>query len=58
MFGLFKKDPVKKLEKEYYSLLEKATAVQRSGDLRAYAKMVEESDELWKQIEALKAKNG
>lgn len=58
MFGLFKKDPVKKLEKEYYALLEKATAVQRSGDLKAYARMIEKSEDLWKQIETLKAQNG
>jgi len=36
MFGLFKKDPVKQLQKEYKKKSEKAMQVQRSGDLRAY----------------------
>lgn len=56
MFGFFKKDPTKKMEKEYYALLEKARDVQRSGDLKAYAKMIAESEELWTKIEAIKGK--
>jgi len=44
MFGLFKKDPAKKLEKKYEQLMEKARNVQRSGDLRAYAALIEESE--------------
>ena len=55
MFGLFKKDPIKQMQKEYYALLEKARDVQRSGDLRHYARIVEESEELMKKIEDLKA---
>lgn len=54
MFGLFKKDPVKKLQKEYQDLMEHARDVQRSGDLRAYAKLIEESEEILNKIEALK----
>ncbi|MEM9819536.1 MAG: DUF6435 family protein [Bacteroidota bacterium] len=55
MFGLFKKDPIKKLEKEYYAMMEKARDVQRSGDLRHYARIMEESEGLMKKIEELKA---
>jgi len=55
MFGFFKKDPVKKMEKEYYAMLEKARDVQRSGDIKEYAKMIGESEELWKKIESMKA---
>ncbi|MCR9285936.1 DUF6435 family protein [bacterium] len=58
MFGLFKKDPTKKLEKEYKALLEKGRDIQRSGDLRHYAQIMEESEEIWKKIELLKAENG
>ena len=58
MFGLFKKDPVKKLEKQYYAMLEKARDIQRSGDIKAYALIMAESEELWKQIEALKSSHG
>lgn len=54
MFGLFKKDPAKKLHKEYEKLMERARDVQRSGDLRAYAKMIEESEVILSKIEALK----
>lgn len=54
MFGLFKKDPVKKLEKEYEQLMSKARNVQRSGDLRAYAVMIEESENILKKIDELR----
>jgi len=54
MFGLFKKDPVKKLEKEYEQLMSKARDVQRSGDLRAYAVMIEESENILKKIDELR----
>lgn len=54
MFGLFKKDPTKKLQKEYEALLEKARDIQRTGDLRHYARIMEESEEVWKKIEVLK----
>lgn len=57
MFGLFKKDPVKKLEKEYKEIMEKAMHVQRSGDLKAYAVVIEESESILKKIEDLR-KNG
>lgn len=56
MFGLFKKDPIKKLEKEYAQLMEKAMHVQRSGDLKAYARLIERAEELQAEIERLKAK--
>ena len=53
MFGLFKKDPVKKLQKEYADLMERARDVQRSGDLRAYAEMIKESEEILQKIDDL-----
>ncbi len=58
MFGLFKKDPIKKMEKRYYAMLEEARDVQRSGDIKGYARLMGEAEELAKQIEALKAENG
>lgn len=54
MFGLFKKDPIKKLEKEYAQIMEHAMQVQRSGDLKAYAKVIAESEEIMNKIEAIK----
>lgn len=54
MFGFFKKDPVKALEKKYKTLMEKAVEVQRSGDLRQYAQLIEESETIQDKILALK----
>ncbi len=53
MFGLFKKDPTKKLEKEYERLMERARDVQRSGDLKAYAVLIEESETILTKIDAI-----
>lgn len=54
MFGLFKKDPIKALEKEYKAILVKARDTQRSGDLKAYAVLITKSEEILKKMEALK----
>lgn len=54
MFGFLKKDPIKELEKKYYAMLEKARDIQRSGDIKAYAKIMAESEELWARIESMR----
>lgn len=52
MFGLFKKkDPIKALEKKYEKIMEEAMLLQRSGDLRAYAQKITESEELQQKME-------
>jgi len=56
MFSLFKKDPVKKLKNKRTQLLRKSVDVQRSGDLKAYARLMEEVDKLDKEIESLASK--
>lgn len=53
MFSFLKSDPVKKLKKKRSKLLADATEVQRSGDLKAYARMMEEVDGIEKEIERL-----
>ena len=53
MFGLFKRDPKKKLEKEYRALLLKARDVQRSGDIVAYSAVVAESEVVLSKIKEL-----
>jgi hypothetical protein len=59
MFSLFKKDPIKNLEKKYLQVMEEARDIQRSGDLKAYARKIEESESIQKQIDALyEAKQG
>lgn len=53
MFKIFQKNPKKKLEKEYERIMEKARDVQRSGDLKAYAKLIEESESILNKIDEL-----
>ncbi|OBP14826.1 hypothetical protein A5320_14010 [Rheinheimera sp. SA_1] len=53
MFGLFKKDPVKKLRQQYDQKLEQAMLAQRSGNLRLFADLTAESEALWQQVQQL-----
>lgn len=55
MFNFLKKDPTSKLQKKYNALLEKAMNAQRSGDIKLYARLTAESEEVWKEIEKLKS---
>lgn len=57
MFGFFKKDPIKELQKEYKKKSEEAMRIQRSGDLRLYATAVEELESIEQKIIALKAQS-
>mgnify|MGYP007037740807 CR=1 FL=1 len=54
IFGFFKKDPLKNLEKQYAQTMEAAMHIQRSGDLKAYARKIEEAEAIQKEIESLK----
>lgn len=53
MFGLFKKDPKKKLDQEYLQLLEQAMQAQRNGDIRTYSELTEKAEAKRQEIEAL-----
>ncbi|WP_022961667.1 DUF6435 family protein [Halopseudomonas pelagia] len=53
MFGLFNRDPSKKLRKAYDAKLEAAMQAQRNGDIRNYSTLSQEADALWKQLEPL-----
>lgn len=53
MFKLFKKDPIKILEKKYERLMEEAMQIQRNGDIKAYAAKIAEAEEVQKEIEKL-----
>ncbi|MCB0666073.1 MAG: Lacal_2735 family protein [Saprospiraceae bacterium] len=55
MFSLFKKDPLKTLEKEIKVKLEKARDIQRSGDIKAYALAMGEIDELQKKLDQMRS---
>ncbi|MBO6657551.1 MAG: Lacal_2735 family protein [Pseudomonadales bacterium] len=54
MFGLFKKDPTKKLQKRYEAKLEEAMHMQRNGKIREYSFLTAEAEEIRAQMEALK----
>ncbi len=53
MFGIFKKDPKKKLEKKRLELLEKSVHAQRNGDIKTYSFLVAEAEKIEKEIELL-----
>ena len=52
MFGLFKKDPLKKLQKEYEAKLEEAMHMQRNGKIREYSFLSSEAEEIRLKIES------
>ena len=47
-------DPIKKMNKEYARLTEKAMLAQRNGDIKSFARLSTEADKLLKEIENLK----
>ncbi len=53
MFGLFKKDPTKKMRAEYAKILEQAMLAQRNGNIELYAKLSKQADDLINEIEKL-----
>ena len=50
MFGLFKKNPTKELEKKHQRLLEEAMSLQRNGDLKGYAIKIIEAEAVMDEI--------
>ncbi|WP_152996165.1 DUF6435 family protein [Pseudoalteromonas sp. H105] len=53
MFSIFKKDPLKKLNKDYSAKLEQAMHAQRNGDIKSYSMLTHEAEQILKEIEAL-----
>ncbi|WP_445766131.1 DUF6435 family protein [Rheinheimera sp.] len=53
MFGWLKSDPVKKLRKAYDQKLEQAMHAQRNGEMRLFADLTAESEEIWQKIQQL-----
>ena len=51
---LFKKDPLKKLDKEYKDLLERAMTASRNGDMDTSSDLYYKADQVYKKIEAIK----
>jgi hypothetical protein len=53
MFSLFKKDPIKKLNKVYEAKLKQAMHAQRNGDIKLYSMITEEAEKINKEIQLL-----
>jgi hypothetical protein len=53
MFSIFKSNPIKKLNKLYEVKLEQAMLAQRNGDIKSYAMITAEADQIRMQIEEL-----
>lgn len=56
MFGFFKQDPRKKLQKQYEQLLEQSVHAQRNGKIELYGQLYEQASKINEQIEELKKK--
>ena len=57
MLSFFKKEPAKKLKKQYETLLERAMQAQRNGDIRTYSELSAEAEEVYKQIQQIESPN-
>ena len=57
MFSFFKRDPVRKLNKLHDEKLEQAMFAQRNGNIKAYAMITEEAENIALQIKALESQN-
>ena len=55
MFDLFKKNPLKNLQKDYDAALTKAFQAQRDGNIRLYSTLTAEAEAIRTSIEAAKA---
>lgn len=57
MFGLFKRDPLVKLQKSYERKLAQAMECQRNGDIRSYSLLTEEAEAIYGEIRRLKVED-
>ena len=53
MFGLFKKDSKKQLQKEYEDYLLLAMQAQRNGNIKEYSRLIELAEEVRKRIKEI-----
>ncbi len=56
MLSLFRKDPLKKLIKQYDQMLEKAMYAQRNGDIKSYSMLTAEAERIATEIRDLEQK--
>lgn len=55
MFSFLKRNPLKKLRQQYDAKAEQAMLAQRKGDMRLFADLTAEAEDLWQQLEKLQA---
>ena len=55
MFSIFKADPIKRLNKQYYAKLEEAMLAQRNGNIRGYSELSEQAEQIRQQLTQLQA---
>lgn len=53
MFGLFKSDPRKQLQRDYEKKLSDAMHAQRNGDIRTYSTLTAEADAIYSKLQDL-----
>jgi hypothetical protein len=53
MFKIFRRDPLKKLERQHASKLEEALEAQRNGKIPRYAELTAEAEEIAAEIDRL-----
>lgn len=57
MLGFLKSNPLKKLQKQYETLLVKGVEAQRNGNIELFSKISKEADQVLKEIERIEEKN-
>ena len=57
MFGLFKKDPTKKIQQKIERKYNESVAFQRNGKLKEYGEVMKEIDLLEQELIALRSAN-
>lgn len=55
MFAWFRRRPERTLKQRYDRLMKEARDLQRGGDIPAYAEKTREAEDVWAEIEALRA---
>lgn len=58
MLGLFRKSPLKRLQKDHERLVFEAFQAQRNGDIRSYSTLTAEAEALRLKIEECKGAEG
>lgn len=51
MFKFLRRDPTRKLRKQYDAKLEQAMLAQRRGDIKSYSMLTSEAEQLWQELQ-------